>query len=127
MSKLHVSRARTLCSLLGAATLCSLLGAAFSLGVSEDVSAGVPSVTVPYRDLNLSQPADAQLLYQRLRRAADTVCVAVPTYELARHAAYERCFRIVLDRAVMSVGSAELSAIHRAATAGPKEVAATRD
>ena len=109
--------------LCAAAALCALLGSAFSSTAADAATADPWGVIVSYADLNLSRPADARVLYQRLRGAAARVCVEVPTYELARSAAYRRCFQAALDRAVADVHSPALSAIHDSARSGPEKVA----
>src|ERR1700693_1126029 len=85
-------------------TLTSLLGFGSAVGAASCAQAGeAPAVTVSYRDLKLSVPADVQTLYRRLERAAATVCTPVPTWELSRHLAYSRCYNAALDSAVMAV------------------------
>jgi UrcA family protein len=97
-----------LCSL----ALCVLAGSALPLAVPQvAAAANAPSVAVSYRDLDLSKPADARVFYQRLQRAAEDVCMAPPTYELARHAAYERCVQVTLRDTIASVNSTALAQV----------------
>ena len=99
-------------------TLTSLLGFGSALGAASCAQAGeAPAVTVSYRDLNLSSPADVQTLYRRLKRAASTVCTQ-GSGELSRHLAFSRCYNAALDSAVMAVRSPELLALDRAARNG---------
>jgi UrcA family protein len=101
--------------------LCTVAGTTLALGTSQRaVAADAPSVTVSYRDLDLSRPADGHVLYLRLVRAAVAVCPAAPTYELARFAAYQRCVKTVLADAVQRIHSATLD---QAANAGANSVA----
>jgi UrcA family protein len=94
--------------------LCSLAGLGPSLGAVQTASAAdAGSVTVSYRDLNLSRHADVLILYRRLNNAAASVCMPVPHWELVRFAAYQRCVETVLDDAVRQVKSPELLALHR--------------
>lgn len=76
------------------------------------------SVTVSYRDLQLSRPADARKLYSRLQRAAESVCGAPSRYELERYAAFERCVQAALRDAVSHINSPEfqstVAALNRA-------------
>jgi UrcA family protein len=89
--------------------LCAFAGTTLALGASHPAAAGnAPSVTVSYRDLDLSQRTDAQVLYSRLTRAAVLVCPVVPTYELARFAASQRCVKDVLADAGQRVHRATL-------------------
>jgi UrcA family protein len=109
--------------LCAAATLCALLGSGCSSTTAHAATSDPWGVMVSYADLNLSHAADARVLYQRLRGAAARVCNEVPTYDLARSAAYRRCFQAALDRAVADVHSPALSAIHHGARSGPEKVA----
>jgi UrcA family protein len=96
-------------------TLTSLLGFGAAVGAANCArAAAAPSLTVSYRDLNLSQPKDVRTLYRRLEHAASNVCMQVPERELARHLAYSRCYNAALDSAVMAVRSPELLALDRA-------------
>jgi UrcA family protein len=104
--------------------LCTVATTTVALGTSQPaVAAGAPSVTVSYRDSDLSRPADAHVLYVRLERAAVAVCPVVPTYELARFAAYQRCVKTVLADTVQRIHSATLE---QAANAGSTSVASLR-
>lgn len=104
--------------------LCTVAGTTLAPGTSQQAaSANVPSVTVSYRDLDLSRPADARVLYGRLVQAAVAVCPAAPIYELARFEAYQRCIKTVLAAAVQRVHSAALA---QAANAGATSVASLR-
>ncbi len=106
-----MNQANRFCILL----LCSLAGLSSSLGaVQSALAANTSSITVSYRDLNLSRHADVLILYRRLNNAAAIVCMPVPHWELVRFAAYQRCVDIVLDEAVRQVKSPELLALHRA-------------
>ena len=49
-----------------------------AFAASEDIA----SVKVQYADLNLSSPAGAQAMLQRIRHAANTVCGAQPTSKI---------------------------------------------
>jgi UrcA family protein len=100
-------------------TLTSLLGVGAAIGAASAAQAHeMPDVTVSYRDLNLSRSADVQVLYRRLERAASSVCMQVPAWELSRHLAYSRCYNSALDSAVLAVRSPELLALDRAAREG---------
>ena len=104
--------------------LCTVAGTTLALGTSlQAAAANMPSATVSYRDLDLSRPADGHVLYVRLVRAAVAVCPTVPTYELARFAASQRCVRTVLADAVQRIHSVTLE---RAANASATGVASLR-
>jgi UrcA family protein len=88
---------------------CALAGSVLPFAASQPArAADGPSVAVSYQDLDLSRPADARVLYQRLQRAAQSVCSEPASYELARHAAWERCVAVTLKDAVARVNSSEL-------------------
>ncbi len=92
--------------------LCAIAGSVLPLAVPQVSSAAnAPSVAVSYRDLDLSRPADVRVLYLRLQRAAQDVCMAPPTNELARHAAYERCVQVTLSDTVARVNSTALARV----------------
>jgi UrcA family protein len=97
-----------LCSL----ALCALAGSVLPLAASQVASAAnAQSAAVSYRDLDLSKPADARVFYLRLQRAAENVCMAPPTYELERHAAYVRCVQVTLRDTVARVNSTALAQV----------------
>ena len=108
--------------------LCAFAGTTLALGAIHPAAAGnEPSVTVSYRDLDLSRPADAHVLYGRLARAAVLVCPEVPTYEVARFAASQRCVKDVLADAVQRVHSATLEQVRTSGRAAALVCAPPKD
>jgi UrcA family protein len=97
-----------------AAVWVTMLGAVGvgGAGVASAAQPEAPSVTVGYRDLNLSQPADLRVLYARLQRASASVCEPASTLEPARYMVWKRCYQSALDSAVLSVRSPELLALY---------------
>jgi UrcA family protein len=91
----------------------SALGAACPAPAS---AANGSELAVSYQDLNLSNTADVRVLYRRLKHAATNVCGDVPQQELARHQAFERCYRDALSRAVMQVNLPQLQAMYQSET-----------
>jgi UrcA family protein len=80
-------------------------------------------VRVTYADLDLSQPSDAQRLYNRLRRATAYVCATPASSVLHR---YDRaCRDATLDQAVADLNNPALAAIHsdRVAPRRPMRIA----
>lgn len=75
--------------------------------------AQVPTQTVSYRDLNLTNPKGAAALYWRITRAAQEVCGPA---ELAGsrfpRPGYRECVQRAIAEAVAKVDSPELSAYH---------------
>ena len=100
--------------------LVLLLGAGSALGAacsSPASAAGAPQMTVSYQDLNLAKQSDVHILYRRLKAAASDVCGNVPDAELARHAAFERCYYAALQDAVMKIDVPQLQAMYQNETA----------
>ena len=90
-------------------------GSALGLvNIHPAAGASVPEVAVSYRDLDLSRPADARVLYARLRKAASEVCQPAPREELARHRAWEQCYSAALESAVNQVAAPQVLALYRA-------------
>jgi UrcA family protein len=76
---------------------------------------GQVSTVVNYRDLDLSQAADAQRLYARLKRASKEVCyTSLDVRSLRIHRRQEACYAEALDRAVERVNEPALTALHSA-------------
>jgi UrcA family protein len=70
------------------------------------------SVTVNYRDLNLSTIAGATTLYQRLQGAARSVCDG-PSGGLHAYQEWRSCYEAAIADAVAKVNSPLLTAVHR--------------
>jgi UrcA family protein len=96
-------------------TAIALAGGAFA-HEWQDVS--VRTATVRFGDLDLSTTAGAKTLYQRIRGAARTVCVAEDDYKLGLYARrnWNSCFQRAVDGAVDKVNSPLLRAVHRQST-----------
>ena len=74
-----------------------------------DDSAGPPSVTVNYADLDISQPHDVAALYERLRAAGKTVCESL-SRSPDLFGAYRSCVRTALTGAVAQIDAPTLTA-----------------
>ncbi len=96
-------------TVLLAGTAC-LLGITAARAGNEDVR---PQVAVHYADLNLATPAGNAALYQRIARAAQTVCSDPRTRSLASFAQARSCRREAIAQAVQSVHSTQLAALVR--------------
>lgn len=93
----------------GILALCALAGSTVSLVAPQHAAAAeLDSVTVSYRGLQLSNPADVRVLYKRLQRAARTVCVEPSRYELERYAEFQHCVRVLMRDAIARIHSPEL-------------------
>jgi UrcA family protein len=91
------------------------LAGSLTLGGAAALAAA-PSTVVSYANLDLSQPRDAQVLYSRIRRAADLVCANYVGYDLAASTQHDTCVMRAVDDAVRVVNRPVLDAVHRAHT-----------
>ncbi|HEV7984964.1 MAG TPA: UrcA family protein [Steroidobacteraceae bacterium] len=90
-------------------------GSALGLATTDKATGSeAPQIAVSYHGLDLSRPADARVLYARLRRAAGAVCQPVSEMELSRHLAWEQCYRAALERAVNQLNAPQVLALYRA-------------
>lgn len=94
---------------LAAATLM----AALTTGAT---AAEVPQVHVNYQDLNLNTPAGAQVLYRRIRTAADHVCAIPGTRDLTTLGAAKACANHAIADAVAQVNNPQLTGLYEAKT-----------
>ena len=79
------------------------------------VPAGEPgprSVTVSFRDLDLTTVTGARTLYQRLKNAAQSVCDQ-PRIGIEGYRVWHACYDTALSDAVAKVNSPLLIAMHR--------------
>jgi len=87
--------------------------AAFLVGAAQ-APAGEPaprSVTVSFRDLDLTTVAGASTLYQRLKNAAQSVCDQ-PRIGTEGYRVWHACYQTALSDAVAKVNSPLLLAMH---------------
>ncbi len=94
-----------------------VLAIALSAGVAHaDLREAEAAVAVSYAELDLSKPAGAQMLYDRLQRAAAKVCGVnqrSATVFYAASAAQKRsCYQDALSRAVAQVDAPLVQAQH---------------
>jgi UrcA family protein len=69
------------------------------------------SVTVSFRDLDISTPEGAKVLYRRIQAAANQVC-DYPGADAIEHAVRGVCYRTAIADAVAKVNSPILTAVH---------------
>lgn len=103
---------KTSAIILGATTVAlSLLAPQFA--TANDTL--TRSITVSYADLNLSNPAGASALYQRIRGAARKVCTVAgeSPYEV-QDLDKRQCIHQAIDQAIMKVNSPVLVAMYKA-------------
>jgi UrcA family protein len=99
-----------------AMALVAAIGAPAQAGESAG-HANTRSMTVSYRDLDLSGQAGVNTLYNRLRLAAENVCGPQGDgRDLTMRFAWKQCYDGALDGAVRTVAHVGLSEIHLAQT-----------
>jgi len=76
-----------------------------------------PTVIVRFADLDLTHIQGVAVLYQRLKRAAETVCAPESSRDLGSQP-YKMCRQIALGRAVAKVDRPALTAYYRAKFGG---------
>ena len=76
---------------------------------------GAASTAVNYSDLDLTQSADTQRLYARLKYASQKVCASYDSRELRMQTLRDACFDKALSAAVEQVNDAKLTSLHAAA------------
>jgi UrcA family protein len=108
-----ISRAATRTATLAATVLATFAGAALAGSMDAD---SVPSVSITYADLNVGTPQGADQLYQRIVRAASTVCPAADIRDLTAFRIYRTCVQDAVARAVSSISSPQLAAVYEAHT-----------
>jgi UrcA family protein len=74
----------------------------------------VPFVSVHFADLDLSSAAGAQVLYQRLRGAAKSVCGPLDDRNVSRHMAFDACVKAAIGGAVAKVDQPLVTAYYKA-------------
>jgi UrcA family protein len=89
-----------------------LLGSAIALSATPEG----PRVEVKYQDLDLSIPANAEVLYNRISKAARRVCQQPGGNAAAKLHEYALCFNAAVGNAVQSVNAETLTALHQSRT-----------
>lgn len=74
---------------------------------------GVRKISVSYAELDLSKPAGAKTLYQRIKQAAFIVCGGQDSPMTWNHTQKASCIRTSVDEAVAKVNAPLLSALHQ--------------
>jgi len=85
-------------------------------GAQAGESAGtVRQKTVSFRDLNVSNPEGAAVLYKRIKSAAYDVCESPDRYDLSQFKV-EICARDAMSRAIVQVNNPMLTSLHESKT-----------
>jgi UrcA family protein len=99
-----------------AAAIFGALAASFSAVAAADANSKPVSVNVKSADLNLSSPAGARVLYDRIRAAAESAC---SYYWFERDADQIRCIHDAIAKAVTRVNRPTLFAVYNAKNKTP--------
>jgi UrcA family protein len=97
---------------LGAALAVAVTALGIGAGVRGN-AASPPSVCVAYGQLDLSRPADAQVLYGRLQQASSKVCRWPSHFEVSAYGRWQHCYDGALHQAVLQVNSPALLALYQ--------------
>jgi UrcA family protein len=106
-----IMRQFTTQNVLKTVLVAGALIAALSTGAN---AADVAQVNVSFADLNISTPAGATVLYQRIRVAAAQVCGTTDQRDLARSAHSKPCTDKAIADAVAAVGNDALTDVYQA-------------
>jgi UrcA family protein len=92
------------------ATVAALGVASLAIGAHAGESVvGVPARTVHYSDLNLNTQAGAEVLYKRIRSAAEQVCGDVGSRQLEEAAAARACVDQAVVASIRAVNNLQLT------------------
>jgi UrcA family protein len=95
------------------------------LGFAGLCAAEAPQVTVSYRDLAVSTPQGATMLYRRIRFAADEVCSPLDHGDLSSRAHKNACIDQATAEAVMRVGEPQLLSVYDSKRSVPPSASST--
>jgi UrcA family protein len=83
-------------------------------------TAGAPTITVKYDELDVTTQRGAQELYARLRAASKQVCAPLDSRDLRRHYAWKACYTQALSNAVVQVNREAVTALHQRSLHGER-------
>jgi UrcA family protein len=99
-----------------ATAIFGALACSFSAVCAADASSKPINVNVKFADLNISSPAGARVLYDRIRAAAENAC---SYYWFKTDADEARCVHEAIANAVIKVNQPTLSAVYNAKNKTP--------
>jgi UrcA family protein len=99
--------------LLASGLAAMAIGLASTQSFAATSADGVRSIEVSYAELDLTKPAGAQTLYERIKKAAYTVCGAYDSPMAWNYPAKTQCLKTAIDDAVAKVNSPLLTSLHR--------------
>ena len=91
--------------------LCGAIGLSTVQLTARAADDSLPSRKVSYADLDISKPAGAKVLYNRIVAAAHQVCELKGYKDLDTMRRVDKCTDHAIDNAVKEVGSPALSAL----------------
>jgi UrcA family protein len=94
-----------------ATAIFGALGSSFSAVCAADARSETVSLNVKFADLNISSPADALMLYNRIQRAAEGAC---SYWWFKTDADQTRCVHDAIANAVTKVNHPRLFAVYNA-------------
>lgn len=82
-------------------------------GTVANAPGDTPAIQVSYAGLDLSAPGGAEILYRRLKGAAERVCGSVDLRQLSQSARWSACFDKALADAVVKLNQVQVTALYR--------------
>ena len=83
--------------------------------IEGTITSATKSITVSYRELDITKPWGLEVLYSRIQHAAKNVCGFDHSLkELSRTVMANKCYRTAVDDAVRQINRPTLTAYHRA-------------
>jgi UrcA family protein len=112
---------RSVASIIATAIVVLAWAGAISTANAADVAQPALIKTVEYGDLNLDSEKGAQILFARLRLAAQDVCAPLAGLnDLSAKLYWQRCYDNALASAVTKVNVARVTALYGQAGHSPK-------
>jgi UrcA family protein len=94
---------------------------------ADPAASGESTITVKFRDLDLTKAEGVAALYQRIERSARLVCTdSSSPYDAGRVETLQRCYQAAIQDAVASINQPQLTALHRAKTEKPVQVGSAK-
>ena len=90
------------------------MGLAASAAFANDIPAAPLAKTVSFAQLDMSQPAASEHLYQKLKATAKQVCEPANGTLVSQKAAYRACVSDTLANAVQAVNKPQLTNVYAA-------------
>jgi len=99
---------------INTAAAITLMALSASAAFANDIPTAPLAQTVNFAQLDMSQPAAAEQLYQKLNATAKQVCEPVNGGQIRQKAEYRACVSETLANAVADVNKPLLTSVHAA-------------